>query len=56
MKKQKIRSRKLSIQRETVKQLNQDQLHDAAGGFTGDCSWHPSHRDCSFQLCTFSCI
>jgi natural product precursor len=53
---QKIRKRtnKLSLRRETLRKLDEQQLDRVAGGFTGDCTPFPSHGQCS-NPCTLSC-
>ncbi len=54
MKKAKKTSR-LSLNRETLRTLDRDDLAEARGGiFTDDCSAHPSHAQCS-NPCTLSC-
>lgn len=54
MKKTRKLSSKLSLHRETLRQLDPTDLDKAQGGFTGDCSAHPSHAQCS-NPCTLSC-
>ena len=55
MKKTRKLSSKLSLHRETLRQLDPTDLDKAQGGvFTDDCSAHPSHAQCS-NPCTLSC-
>lgn len=57
MKKIRTRDTRLTLRRETLQRLDDDQLR-AAGGvdwFTDDCLLMPSHAPCS-NPCTFSCL
>lgn len=48
---------KLTLRRETLQRLQDEDLGGVAGAtnFTTDCTVHPSHCDCSLP-CSFSCL
>lgn len=55
MQKTRKRTTRLSLRRETLRKLDEQELNQVAGGvFTDDCSAHPSHAQCS-NPCTLSC-
>ena len=56
MKKTRIRSSRLTLRRETLQRLDDEQMQAVEGGyFTTTCLLMPSHAPCS-NPCSFSCL